>query len=72
MYETLTIAKLVMTIKQVFADTSWILPCAQRLFDALNHTAKVMQSLQYLHIMVWQAHLCVQETLGKNVNKILR
>lgn len=71
MYETLTIAKLVMTIEQVLADTSWIFSCTQRLFDAINHTTKVTQSLQYLHIMVWQAHLCVQETLGKNVKNNL-
>lgn len=37
--ETLTIAELLMTVKQVSTDTSRVLLCAQRLFDALNHTA---------------------------------
>lgn len=64
--QSLTIFELVLTVQQVFTDASRVLSCAQRLFDALYHAAQITQSLQYLCILVWQAHLCVLETLVEN------
>lgn len=38
---TLTIIKLVLTVEQILADASWVLPRPQRLFNALDHSAEV-------------------------------
>lgn len=50
---TLTIFQFVLTVQKVFADTSRVVPGAQRLFDALNHVAQVSKGLKYLCILVW-------------------
>lgn len=50
---TLTIIKLVLTVEQILADTSRVLPCSQRLFDALDHGAEVTERLEDLHVLVW-------------------
>lgn len=52
-----------MTVQQVFTDTGRVLSCAQRLFDALNHAAQVMQRLEDFRILVRQTHLSILETL---------
>lgn len=61
--ESLTVFEFVPTVQQIFADASRVLPGAQRLFDALDHTAQIMQGLQDLRALVWQVHLRVLETL---------
>lgn len=50
---TLTIIKLVLTVEQILADTSRVLPRSQRLFDALDHGAEVTERLEDLHVLVW-------------------
>lgn len=63
--KTFTIVQFQLTVQQIFAETGWVLPWTQGLFDALDHAAQIAKSLKYLRVLVWEAPLGVLETLSK-------